>query len=100
VTSPTFGDKGALVRFLKGYIDGLATSIPGDAHKETWCQFAVSAARLRSVKDELKRISVRLKGYGKTPGKSPSKEDKERLTGILGFLSSMAVWGCEFRSLI
>ncbi|OTA99668.1 hypothetical protein M426DRAFT_324919 [Hypoxylon sp. CI-4A] len=85
LTSTTFKNKNALVRFMHNYADSPARR--DDGLRKTWLCLAMVAYRFPDAMSELQRLLSCIKAQ------RLSHESEELLRGILAFLSTLPVWG-------
>ncbi|KAI0598225.1 hypothetical protein F4775DRAFT_186920 [Biscogniauxia sp. FL1348] len=93
-SSPSFQDKNALIRFMKAYIEG--GRIPCQRHNgpvRTWACLAVAVSRLSTVTSKLARAASIVKINATLESQQLGRDTKELIQGLVGFLSTLPVWG-------
>ncbi|KAI0484967.1 hypothetical protein GGR56DRAFT_616360 [Xylariaceae sp. FL0804] len=92
--SPVLGDKSTLVHILKVYVDGprrpcRRNEDPG----RTWLCLAVAASQLSLATRELERLASSVKLHATLESQQLGRDTRESLQGVIGFLSTVPVWG-------
>lgn len=103
LTSATFGNKAALVRFMDGYVDGPNKPCQrNEGPKMTWLCLAMAIARLPGVEADLERLAgpiastVKIRGNLTLTMRRPpqlSEDTKASLQGLIALLSTLPIWG-------
>ncbi|KAH9985308.1 hypothetical protein F4779DRAFT_612140 [Xylariaceae sp. FL0662B] len=92
--STAFENKSALVHFMKPYIEGHEKPCQrNEGPRLTWLCLAVAVARLPNVVLELERLSSSVQAHAKLESQFLGKDTREAFQGVLGFLSTLPIWG-------
>ncbi|KAI1417053.1 hypothetical protein F5Y13DRAFT_103736 [Hypoxylon sp. FL1857] len=91
LTSNAFSSGSALTRFMQRYVDGPNKPCQrNDGPKKAWLCLAVAVSRFQDVLPELRMVISRFRSMG-----VHFDEDRDRsLSGLIGFLATLPVWGC------
>ncbi|KAL7627916.1 hypothetical protein AAE478_002111 [Parahypoxylon ruwenzoriense] len=94
LNSTAFKDGSALVRFIQNYIDGPQKPCQrNEGPKMTWLCLAVAASRLPDVVQELARQASSIKAHIIPKPQQLDDVTKGSLRGVVGFLSTLPIWG-------
>ncbi|KAI1776482.1 hypothetical protein F4818DRAFT_350856 [Hypoxylon cercidicola] len=95
VNSTAFKDRKALVHFMTSYVDGPKKPCQrNEGPKMTWLCLAVAVHWLPDILVELGRLASSVNVHATLNPPQMGQETKEALRGVIGFLSTLPIWGC------
>lgn len=81
---------------MRNYVDGPKKPCQrNEGPRKTWLCLAVAISRLPDASLELERLASIVKSEATSESHQLSDDTKESLRGIIAFLSTLPIWGCE-----